>query len=52
MAAPSASSVPPPLVHVDLLTQVLGALPKIHASEAVDTCHVDTVMHLIGLTIM
>lgn len=40
----------PPVVYFDLLTQVLGALPEIHASETVDTCHVDAVMHLIDLT--
>lgn len=35
----------PPVVHFDLFTQMLGALQEIHASEAVDTCHVETVMH-------
>ena len=41
----------PPVVYFELLTQVLGAFPEIHASETVDTCHVDAVMHLLGLII-
>lgn len=48
MGAPSVSWVPP-VVHFDLLTQMLGALPEIHASEAVDTCHVEAVMHSVQL---